>query len=166
MLITGVVNLLPFFFRIFVNKNYDDAYGHIPILLLAMFFSGMAATIGSIYIAYGKTKEISITTILAGCCNILVHLILLKTCGLYSASLSTLVAFWALFIYRYVFVKRFLALKISLKKIIPQVVVYIYVWGVYMSRNTLMIITGLLLNLVFVGILLWKMTRVYNGLIK
>ena len=30
--------------------NYDDAYGHIPILLLGMLFSGMAATIGSIYI--------------------------------------------------------------------------------------------------------------------
>lgn len=156
VLITGVINLLPLLFRLLVNENYNDAYGHIPILLLAMFFSGMAATIGSIYIAYGKTKEVSITTIMAGCCNVLIHFILLKTCGLYAASISTLVAFGSLFIYRYIFVKKFFALEISFKKIIPQLAVYIYVLGVYISRNTIMVITGLLFNLAFVVILLWK----------
>lgn len=166
ILITGVINLLPLFFRLLVNENYKDAYGHIPILLLAMFFSGIAATIGSIYITYGKTKEVSITTIMAGCCNVLIHLILLKICGLYAASISTLVAFGALFIYRYIFVKKFFLLKISLKKIIPQLVVYIYVWGVYLSQNTIMVITGVIFNLAFAVILLWKNKPFIVNLIK
>lgn len=148
--ITGIVNLLPFMFNIMVNKNYNDAYGHIPILLLATFFSGIAATIGSVYIAYSKTKEVSITTIAVGVCNIVVHLFLLKTCGLYAASISTLVSFALLFLYRYIFVRKFFHLQISVKVTVPQIIIYLVAWGAYYSERWVLIAVGLVLNLIYI----------------
>lgn len=166
VLITGIINLLPFFFSILVNDNYNEAYGHVPILLLAIFFSGMAATIGSVYIAHGKTKEVSITTIFAGICNILIHFILLKPCGLYAASISTLVSFGLLFIYRYIFVKKFFCLRIKMKNMTQQIIIYIVSWGAYIIGNPVLIITALLLNLSFAGRIILKNREMLISMIK
>lgn len=149
-LITGIINLLPFFWKFMVNTNYSGAYGHVPILLLAMFFSGMAATIGSVYIAYSKTREVSITTIMAGICNVTIHFFLLHKCGLYAASISTLVSFGILFFYRYVFVKKFFMLEIEWKKAILQMVIFVVAWIAYLWKTSGFIVVGLLLNLSFI----------------
>lgn len=148
-LVTGIVNLLPFFFSMMVNENYLEAYGHIPILLLAMFFSGMAATVGSVYIAFGKTREVSITTILAGVCNIIIHLTLLYKWKLYAASLSTLIAFALLFVYRYIFVRKFFKLDFKLILIIPQIIIYAFSWFAYLMENNVLALAGLLMNLLY-----------------
>ena len=93
VLITGIINVLPIVFTFFVRGDFVEAYHHIPIQLVGMLFSGMSSAVGSIYIAYNRTKEVSITTILAGVCNVIVHLSLLNISGLYAASISTLVSF-------------------------------------------------------------------------
>ena len=165
-LVTGIINLLPFVFGVLVNNRYYDAYGHVPVLMLATFFSGISATIGSIYIAYSKTKEVSITTIATGICNIVIHLVLLNKCGLYAASISTLVAFTLLFIYRYIFVRKFFQLRINIKDIIPQIIIYVISWLAYCSGKNFMIAAGLILNLSYIGLLFVNNKSMILGLIQ
>lgn len=165
-LIIGIVNLLPFFFSILVDSNYNDAYGHVPILLLAMFFSGMAATIGSVYIAYGKTKDVSVTTILAGICNIAIHLLLLKSAGLYAASISTLISFGLLFVYRYLFVRKFFPLQIQLRHMVPQMCIYILSSVFYITGNSIMIVLGLMINLMYIGYIIFQNKELVFSLVK
>lgn len=165
-LITGIVNLLPFFYSILVNDSYNDAYGHVPILLLAMFFSGMAATIGSVYIANNRTKEVSITTIMAGVCNIIVHLSLLRVCGLYAASISTLVSFALLFLYRYIFVNKFFKLTIKVREMLPQIFIFAVAWVVYLSRNNIFVTLGLALNLIYILRIISKNKKMLLSIIK
>ncbi len=165
-LVTGIVNLLPFFFYIMVNNNYYVAYGHVPILLLATFFSGIAATIGSVYIAYGRTKEVSLTTFLACICNIIVHLALLNICGLYAASISTLVSFAMLFIYRFIFIQKFFTLHINLKNILIQFALFLISYLFYIVKNPLLIIFGLLLNLSFILYITIKNKEILMSMIK
>lgn len=166
ILVTGIINILPFLFGFLVNENYISAYGHVPLLLLAMFFSGMAATIGSIYIAYGKTKEVSVTTIMAGICNVVLHLLLLKVCGLYAASISTLVSFALLFVYRYIFVRRFFRLEFDIIKGLPQIVIYILAWIGYSSENYVLILTGLAVNLLYCAAIFCNYRYMLTGLLK
>ena len=151
ILVTGIVNLLPFFFDWLVNVNYRNAYGHVPVLMLAMLFSGMSATIGSIYIAYNRTKDITITTMLAGICNIIIHLILLKRIRLYAASISTLLSFGLLFVYRLIYVQRFFKIEFDIKKILPQIFIFIAAWVGYSFKNYPIIISAFLSNLIFIG---------------
>lgn len=166
ILVTGIINVLPFLFGFFVNENYISAYGHVPLLLLAMFFSGMAATIGSIYIAYGKTKEVSITTIMAGMCNIAIHLFLLNSCKLYAASISTLLSFTLLFIYRYIFVRRFFRLEFDILKGLPQIAVYIFAWATYVSKNYVLIAIGLAVNLLYCAVIFSRYRYLLIKLLK
>lgn len=165
-LVTGIINLLPFVFNLLVNENYNEAYGQVPVLLLAIFFSGMAATIGSVYIAYNKTKEVSITTILASVCSIVMHLGLLKSCYLYAASISTLVSFALLFIYRYIYIKKFFELKVTFSKMLPQMAIYGFAWIAYIWKEPVAIISGLVLNLIYIGIVFMRNKDMLLGMLK
>ena len=161
VLITFVINMLPFMFEWFINDNYHAAYNHIPILLLAMFFSGMAATLGSVYIAFGKTKEISITTILAGVCNVVIHLCLLKKFKLYAASLSTLISFALLLLYRILFIKKFINVKCYSNKNMISILLFILTWYTYCKKIFIILLLLFLFNIVnFLTIL--KNLKKYN----
>ena len=156
LLITGIINLLPIVFTIFVRGDFVEAYHHIPIQLVGMLFSGMSSAVGSIYIAYNRTKEVSITTILAGVCNVLVHLLLINSCGLYAASISTLVSFIALFIYRMIFIRKFFEISLDIKKTLIQLFVLMFAWIAYSSKNIVLILIGLAANLICVGIVIYN----------
>lgn len=166
MLITGVINLLPFMFGFMVNEAFHDAYHHVPILLVGMLFSGMAATLGSIFIAYGKTREVSTTTMLAGVCNIALHFFLLKRCGLYAASISTLVSFVALFAYRGITIRKFFNIRFSIVRIIPQLVVLAFSWVAYSTDSAMIILIGFFMNLVCIMWLIYKNKDMIKMLMK
>lgn len=94
-MITAIINLLPLVFGIFINAAYADAYNYIPLLLIAMFFSGMAAMLGSVYIAHKKTKAVGGSTFIAGAVNVIIHLALIKEL-LYAASIADFAFFLVL----------------------------------------------------------------------
>lgn len=166
IIITVILNLLPFFYDIFVKGDFKSAYQHIPILLLSMLFSGMAATIGSIYIAYNKTKSVSLTTICAGLCNIILHLMLLNKFKLFAASISTLISFILLFIYRYVCVKKFFELKFNVKKIFVQLIIIISSWIAFALKNKILLCICFITNLLFVGYILYNSKKLIKNIIS
>lgn len=164
-LVTAIINVLPFFYGLLVNEKFAESYEHVPILLIGMMFSGLAATIGSIYIAFNKTKEVSITTMLAGVTNIVVHLALLKFCGLFAASISTLVSFGALFIYRLLFINNFFKLRFHVQEYIVQLLILVLAWFAYGTKNWLLIVIGLVLNLLYIYSLLRKNRQALSNLL-
>ena len=141
------MNLLPFVFSFFVNEKYKEAYYHVPILLVAIVFSGLSASFGSVYIACKKTKNVGITKFLAGIVNVVVHLALINRVGLYAASISTLVSFIALFIYRYIFIQEFFLVKLNFKNMILISGVLVFAVTAYYIRNPYLLIFALVVNL-------------------
>lgn len=167
VLITIILNLLPFLFDILVNVNFKEAYQQIPILLISMLFSGMAATIGSVFIAYNRTKQVSITTILSGVINILIHVILLNKFKLYAASISTLISFAILFIYRYFSVRKFLKLEFNIKRIILQLFILNIAWIAYAIKNVYLISITFIMNLcVIIYIIYINKQMIYDNFIS
>lgn len=145
-LIIGIVAVLGIVFKFFINGNYYVAYNYIPILLVASLFSGMSATIGSIYVANKKTKHIAITTLMSGILNFVIHFVTIKYIGLYAASISTMITFVILFIYRYEHIKPYYKVKIdcnNLKSIfIIGLIVFIayYVECIYFQIISLLLL--------------------------
>lgn len=117
-----VVAFAPLLFRMLIRGDYYDAYPHIPILIMAMFFSCMSTYLGGIYIAFKATKQVGITTILAALCNLIVNLALIKRIGLYAASGSTLISYIFLFLYRATDINRIIRIKYNVKKFIIAII--------------------------------------------
>lgn len=119
-LVIAIMAVLPFLFPYLVNKAYWDAYDQIPFLLVGMFFSGMAATLGSIYIAHERTTSVAVTTCAAGASCVAINLLFVRWFGLYSASVSNVVSFGLMFFYRYFKMREFQVVRIGWRDLAPE----------------------------------------------
>ena len=126
-----IIGLLPLVYNTVIGSEYIDSYNYIPILILANLFSILVGLIGGIYVAKKKTKEIAYTTIFSAIINIIINILFIKRIGLYAACISTLLAYLAMFIYRYKSVKKIIDIKIYFKTVIIFVVVYSLFAGCY-----------------------------------
>jgi len=162
----GIINVLPIIFKHFINSNYSEAYQQIPIQLVAMFFSGMAATVGCIYIAHARTRDVTVTTVLSGIVNIIINLGLIKFIGLYAASISTLVAFMALFLYRYYDMRKFERISLKVNEVGFPVLILILSWYAYAIQNTVLILLGLAINLLYLAVICKKNAQNIIRLLK
>ena len=112
--------------------------------MIAIVLSMLAQFIGGIYVAKMDSKTNGSTTIIAAIINIVVHLALINFIGLYAATISTLVAYLALFIIRYVKVKKEIDLKFSKS-------VYIAA-GMLIYMTIINYINNMVLNILNVGV--------------
>lgn len=121
-IITGVTALLigltPLLFRLLIRGDYSDSYPQMPILYLGIFFSVLAAFLGGIYVAHKRTKNVGITTLLAAVCNLIIDLTTVFYIGIYAASISTLVSYTLLSVYRMYDVKKFQPISYKYTKIV------------------------------------------------
>lgn len=106
-----LISMTPILFKLLVRGDYADAYPHIPILFLAMFFYSMSSFLGGIYVAYMDTKSVGITTVVSAACNLIINFALINYIGLYAASISTLVSYILLFYYRMFNVRKLINMQ-------------------------------------------------------
>lgn len=133
----GIIACMPFAFNIIVNKQYADAYYQVPVLMIAVLFQVVVGLYSVIYVALKKSGEIAKTSFLAAIINITVDLALIKFIGLYAASVSTLVAYAAMALYRYLDVKRFVTVCLKKKNVLLTIMVGVITLVAYYSRNTI-----------------------------
>ena len=104
---------MPFVFPIMIHEQYNDAYGLIPIFMLASLFNVVVSLYGVIYVAKKKTVEIAKTAIYAALINIVSHIILIGFVGIYAAALSTMIGYGCMAIYRYFHSRRYIVIKLK-----------------------------------------------------
>lgn len=148
MLCLGIIAFMPFVFPILINEKYSEAYYQIPILILGSMFNILVSFIGSIYVAKKKTKEIAKTSIIAACINIVINIIFIKKIGLYSASISTVLAYGTMFVYRFFDVQKYIRLKFNNKIIISIILLTVLTIAVYYYRK----LPLLIINAIFVTV--------------
>ena len=106
-----LISVTPLLFKLLIRGDYNEAYIHIPILFVAMFFFSMSTFLGGIYVAYMKSKSVGVTTALAAILNLIVDIGTIKWIGLYAASGSTLVSYMFLFFFRIIDVQKIVRVK-------------------------------------------------------
>ena len=83
------------------------------------------------------TKEIAKISLVTAIINIVINVALINFIGLYAASISTLVAWMVMFIYRYIDCKKYVKLKANLKIILPMIGIGIITLISYYLNNSL-----------------------------
>lgn len=149
----GIIAIMPFAFPILVDVNYGQAFYHIPILLVAVVFQICVGLLSAVYLALKKSSVIARTTIVGAIINILVHLSLVKFVGLYAASVSTLVSYAAVAIYRYFDVKRYVNIRLHATYFISICVAFGLVTVCYYLRKPMLNIFALVFTIMFSGVL-------------
>ncbi len=111
--ILGILAAMPFVFPLLVNARFEEAYAQIPIYLIASLFYSLIGLFSAVYTAYKATKEVAKTSFFAAAINIAVHLLLIRSIGLYAASISSAVAYASMALYRFFDVRKYIRLSVN-----------------------------------------------------
>ena len=121
-----LIAMTPIIFKLLIRGDYAEAYYQMPILFLAMFFNSITAFIGGVYVACKSTKSIAITTFFAAVSNIVINLALIKQFGLYAASISTLISYAFLAVYRMIDIRKLVKITYDIKHMIIVIIIIIF----------------------------------------
>lgn len=162
----AIVVLMPFVFNFIIGESYHEAYYHIPILMYAMLFNVFSSTFSAFYIALKRTKELMWTTIVSAVVNVVINLSLISTIGLYAASISTLVSYFLLALFRYIRVKKIKKIWINwrfmiLFSLLSFVCLYSYYFG-----NIYVKVVSLLLAFIFAFIIFFPQMKIITRKFK
>lgn len=138
------------FFKLLFSVDYMQGIYQAPILVVAIIFSMLGQFIGGIYVAQMKSKKNGATTVIAAISNIVIDLLLIKKIGLYAASLSTLCAYFILFVVRYIDIYKEVKLVFRKKSIVAFCILLYFFVGAYFVIVPLQIINLILSTLYFV----------------
>jgi O-antigen/teichoic acid export membrane protein len=108
--ITGAMMLLigtaPLLFPLLIKGPYDEAYNQMPLLFIGMYLSGLSMFFGGIYIAHKRTFSIGISSAIAAIASCIINLALITHLGLFAASISMVLSFLILALYRGIDIKK------------------------------------------------------------
>lgn len=135
-----VIAAMPFVFNIIIGEKYRAAYEYIPVAILGVLMNCMVSVYSAIYVAKKMTKQVAMTSIISALINIVVDLALIRFIGLYSAVISTAVAFTIMAVYRHIDLKKYVKIKYSTSDIILAVIGLVTVSALYYMGNSTSII--------------------------
>lgn len=131
------IAIIPFVFSLLITgESFSGAYYQIPILIIATLFNIVVSLFGSIYVALKKSSEIAKTSIYSAIINISLNLLFIRFIGLYAASLSTLISYFSMTIYRYFDIQKYIKVRIDCRESVTILILSIITLLAYYSRNT------------------------------
>lgn len=145
----GIIVIMPFIFPIMINTQYSVAYNYIPILMISTLLNVFVGLVSVIYVAKKLTKEIARTSFWSGIINIISNLIMIRYIGLYAASISTLLSFFIMAIYRYIDVQKHVKIKIDKTMLINMILVFTISIYLYYKNNIILNIVNLLIMIIY-----------------
>ncbi|MCQ2515273.1 MAG: polysaccharide biosynthesis C-terminal domain-containing protein [Saccharofermentans sp.] len=130
----GIIGVIPFVFFMF-DQSYSEAYNHIPILMLASLFQVIVGLYSVVFVAKKKTKVIAVTSMEAAVVNVTINLLLVNQIGIYSASISTLIAYMFLFVSRLIYIDKEVNISINKRSILIEIVLGAILLFTYYRRD-------------------------------
>lgn len=145
----GMIACMPFVFPLLINKEYNDAYNYIPILILGAVFNVVICLYTAVYIAKKMTKEVASTSIIGAIINILINVVLIKYIGLYAASLSTAISYFVMMVYRHFDLKKHINIKYEDGLLIKTIVIFTFAIFIYYQHNLILNIISLIIVVIY-----------------
>jgi len=131
----GIICSMSLVFDFLIGPDYSYAYGHVYILLIAIFFNSMCSLLGGVLTGFKDSKAIGATTVMGAIVNIILNLIMIKQIGLYAASISTLISYVLIYLFRKNAVCKHIKYKLSIRFSIQLIFITMLVTTGYFIRN-------------------------------
>lgn len=143
----GIIAVVALIFPLLINVKFADSYYQIPIYMLSSLLYSVIGIYSVVYIAFKKTGKIARTSMLAAVINIAVNVGLVRTIGLYAASISSVTAYGVLLLARLIDIRKFIKIKTNKAVVCSAAGMMVIDFVVYYVRNNFLSI----LNLLFVA---------------
>lgn len=140
-------------FPIVINSDYSQAFYLTPLYLLASLLGVIQTLFGVFYSALMIPKGLAKSTVIAGIINVLIHLILIKYCGIYASGISLIVAYATISLYRIVDVRNHIAIKLNFRIYITMFAFVVLLYSAYVSNTVCIRIVSFLTIFIYIVLL-------------
>lgn len=130
------------------NIEYFTGYYHAPILVFSLIFLLGSQFLGGIYVAQKESWKNGRTTIFGALTDIIFNVVLIRTIGLYAASLSILLSYFVLFIIRWIDIRKNFKITININSYI-YIIIFLYFFFSQYAVNIFLNIMNIPLALIF-----------------
>lgn len=113
-----IMAITPIVFSLFVRGDYQEALLQIPLLYIGVFLNCFVSFYSGIYLALNRTVQVGISSFLGAVLNVTINLLLIKRWGLFAASLSTVLAFLIVVMYRAFDLNKIIKIQYRVKDIL------------------------------------------------
>ncbi len=138
--------------RFLFRKEFYTAWEYAPFLLMAIIFGSLSGYIGGVFSAVKDTKIYSYSTGIGAITNIVLNILLINIYGVIGAAIATYVSNVVIWLIRLYNVRKYLTLKINLKKhikayllLLGQTIALLCIKTNNVLYSTLGAITGLII---------------------
>lgn len=145
----ALISISPILFNILIDSKFNEGFNQLPILYLGVLFSCFVSFYGGLYIALKKTKQVGISSIAGAIINIIINILFIKSINLYAASISTLISFIVICLYRAMQLQRYIEIKYNIKDIIIGIVGILLVITCYYINNIFAICMAILISIAY-----------------
>ena len=109
--------------KIIYSSDFYIAWKYVPFLLISAVFSALNSFIESIFAASMDSKIIAQTTILGAVINIILNLILIHSIGTMGAAISTMISYFAMWIFKLIKAKKIVNISVNPIKASSSVII-------------------------------------------
>ena len=120
--------------NIWIGEEFHDCINYSPILIYSTVFSCFTTFMGSIYIATKKSKRSLFTSFISGVVNVGLNLLLIPRIGLYAPAISTVAAYFTVFIVRAFDSRALIPFRINWRKLIVNNILLVLMTYVNVTR--------------------------------
>ena len=145
----GVIAGVAIVFPVLVNEKFGDSYYQIPIYMLSSLLYSCIGIFSVVYIAFKKTGEIAKTSLFAAAINLTVNIALIRVIGLYAASISSVIAYGVLLIWRYFDIQKMMRITINARSTLSVVAMMVIDFIVYYVRVSWLSVCNLIVILCY-----------------
>lgn len=139
----------PIIFNLLINQKFSEGSMQVPILFMGVFFSSLVSFYGGVYVALQKTKQVGISSFIGALLNTVINLILVNKYGLYAASISTVLSYFLIYVYRKYDLKKMVVIKYNQKITIASYTSLCFVIALYYLNNIALFTVGSLVALIY-----------------
>lgn len=166
----ALMAISPILYKILIDEKFNEGISQMPILFIGIAFSCLVSFYGGLYVALKKTKQVGVSSTVGAILNIVINILLIKKIGLYAASLSTVISFLIILIYRIFELKKYLKIKYNIKNIIiGTIFLTISIFNYYNFNLSILIINifiAILYNLLYNKLILLIFTKAKEKVFK
>lgn len=149
----GMIACMPFIFPLLINSKYNGAFNQIPILILGAVFNVVVCLYSAVYIAKKMTKQVATVSIIGAIINITINVLFIKYIGVYAASISTAISYFAMMLYRHIDLKKYVNIKYESGLIIKTVLIFTFSIILYYQKNMILNIINLVVVVIYAFIM-------------
>ena len=145
-----IIMSMPIVFKIMINSKFYQAYYLVPFMMIASICQAVVGMVSASYIAKNDTKPIAYTAILSAIINVVIHLLLINSVGLYAAAISTLASYLFFSIFRIVDVKRkYINIKVKFNFILTMLIMVSIMMLCYYNNSIYIKIVGMIFAIIY-----------------